>query len=136
MKKAILFISLVFFISQYKTQCCAQALASHFTAPSAKDSETSTPKKLAAIVIQSTDNKFSLGLHVESYLEGKLSIKLKSSTTILHKEVTESKTHVRKYDMYNLPVGDYQIEVENKQEVYTKKFTIRINNGVRVLSLI
>ncbi len=136
MKKAIFCMSLVGLMSLYKIDSSAQTLASNFTAQSAKNLQPVAAKKLAAIVIQSPDNKFSLGLHVESYLEGKLSIKLKSARTVLHKEVVDSKTYARKYDMYNLPVGDYQIEVENKQEVYTKKMSIQIQNGVRVLSLL
>jgi hypothetical protein len=35
--------------------------------------------------------------------------------------------------MYNLPVGDYEIEVKNEKEKFTKKLTIEIQNGKRVL---
>jgi hypothetical protein len=136
MKQVIILILYMSFMSLCNIACSAQALAANFTPQSAKSPNSSDPKHLAALVIQSVDNKFSLGLHVESYVEGKIVIKLRSSTTLLHKEVVEGKTYARKYDMFNLPVGDYQIEVENNKEVYMQKITIRVNNGVRVLKLI
>ncbi|QHT68961.1 hypothetical protein GXP67_21065 [Rhodocytophaga rosea] len=139
MKTLLLFVSFVLCITISKIDCPAQTLASNYMlepASGSKKSTSASSSKLAAIVVQSGDNKFSVGLHVESQMEGKLTIKLRSTTTVLHKEVVNSKTYARKYDMYNLPVGEYQIEVENKHEVYIKKMTIKSVNGVRVLSFL
>ncbi|QHT70770.1 hypothetical protein GXP67_31040 [Rhodocytophaga rosea] len=139
MKTLLLLVNIIVSLTITKIDSPAQALASNFTPKSVTNSPKSTPTSatnLAAIVVQSGDNKFSVGLHVESQMEGKLTIKLKSSTTVLHREVVNSKTYARKYDMYNLPVGEYQIEVESKQEIYTKKMSIKTLNGVRVLTLL
>lgn len=88
---------------------------------------------LAATILQNPDDKFTVRLHVENYTTGDLSIKLKSSTTVLHKETVSHTKYARKYDMYNLPIGDYEIEVKNEKEKFAKKLTIKVENGKRVL---
>jgi hypothetical protein len=138
MKKLIPF-SLVVCMAICAIDGFAQVIASNFTAEPANHSKkdnTSSSGNLAAVVTQSYENKFNIVVHVENHDEGKFTVKLKSPTSLLHKESVKNKTYVRKYDMFNLPVGEYIVEVENGKEVFTKKISISKNNGARVLTIL
>ncbi|QHT70809.1 hypothetical protein GXP67_31250 [Rhodocytophaga rosea] len=127
MKKLLPLLSLTVFMAIYNIDCSAQALAANITehpATNSKKDITDSASNLAALVIQSQENKFSVGVHVENREEGKFTVMLKSAASILHKEVVNDKMYARKYDMYNLPVGDYLIEIVNEKEAFTKKITI------------
>ncbi|QHT66999.1 hypothetical protein GXP67_10240 [Rhodocytophaga rosea] len=138
MKNLLPIGSLIIGITLFSIQCSAQTASSQLAyeaVPNAKKTTASTQSNLAAVVTQSFENKFNVGVHIENKEEGKFTVKLKSASSVLHKEIIKNKTYVRRYDMYNLPVGDYEIEVDNGKDVFTQKITIKKNNGVRVLSL-
>ncbi|MDO1451529.1 hypothetical protein Q0590_34975 [Rhodocytophaga aerolata] len=139
MKNFIPFISLFVYIVSFGTDGFSQTLSHTLpdqSANSTKMPQTSTSMHLAATVFQASDDPFSIRIHLENYGQGKVSIKLKSSTTLLHKEVIEHKTYARRYNMYNLPAGEYQIELKNEKQIYTKTVSIKNENGMRVLSII
>jgi hypothetical protein len=65
-----------------------------------------------------------------------VTIKLSYLGSVIHKEISEEDLYRRKFDMQNLPLGEYAIEIANGNQVYAKKVSIKSENGVRVLSII
>ena len=98
-----------------------------------KEEKAST--SLAAVVFKSED-KFAVRLHFENFAKGNVTIKLKSVGTVLYQEVIDKAVYARKFDMFNLPNGDYKVEISNENQTYTKKIKIKSHNGVRDLILI
>jgi hypothetical protein len=132
MKNILTAIVLYLLITLSANHASAQNTA---TAKTADLIASNSAGSLLVNVFQMNEDKFAIKVHFENYAKGGVTVRLKASGSVLHKEVVETATYARKYDMLNLPVGDYKIEVENSNKVYTRKITIRIENGRRVLNL-
>ena len=142
MKKLLTGVSLFILTAIFTTQASAQLLSSaqKITASTSKSklnmSGDRSSMGLAAVVFTSIDDKEKIRIHFENYTEGKVSIKLSYLGSVIHQELSEEGLYRRKFDMHNLPLGEYAVEVTNDKQVYTKTIRIKRENGVRVLSII
>jgi hypothetical protein len=142
MKKVVTGVSFFILTLIFTTQASAQLLSSAKEITPSKNKVESNVNRgnsavnMAAIVFTSSDDKEKIRIHFENYVKGKVTIKLSYLGSVIHKEISEEDLYRRKFDMQNLPLGEYAIEIANGNQVYAKKVSIKSENGVRVLSII
>lgn len=90
-----------------------------------------TTHSMAVNLYQASEDQFSLILSFKNYLEGSTQVELTSldGTMVFYKTTVKEKVYQRKFNMFNLPLGHYKIEVRNRKDKMAKTLQISLTNG-------